>query len=139
MSYGTIVGYGRSDSFPNVLYGLSMLLVIGGLYGVIGGGLSALMLETSREKKVDWAALVTQMVAGGFLFWGILIYQFGYLMTPPRSELWAASLGAACALLWFLYRNQYRYPMWVAWYTMLGTGFGLKIKNNFSREVPGLH
>lgn len=40
ISYGQVVGYGRSDDFLNVAYGLLMLIVIGGLYGLMGGGLS---------------------------------------------------------------------------------------------------
>jgi hypothetical protein len=129
MSYGIVVGYGRSDSFPNVLYGLSMLFVIGGLYGVIGGGLSGLTLETKADRRVDWASLITQMIAGGFLFWAILIHQLGYKMTPPRTELWAASLGASCALVWFLYRNQYHSSLRVALWAMLGAGFGFALGN----------
>ena len=39
MSYGLVVGYGRGSDWPNVFYGLSMLFVIGGLYGFLGGGL----------------------------------------------------------------------------------------------------
>ena len=42
ISYGLVVGYGRSDNFPNALYGLLMLFVIGGLFGLLGGGLSGL-------------------------------------------------------------------------------------------------
>ena len=37
MSYGIVIGYCRSLSFPNTLYGYAMLAVIGGLYGFIGG------------------------------------------------------------------------------------------------------
>lgn len=129
MSYGVVVGYGRSDSFLNVVYGLTMLFIIGGLYGFIGGGLSALTLEGNKDGKIDWAMLLTQMIAGGFLFWAILIYQLGYTMTPPRSELWAASLGASCALGWFLYRNKYYASLRVAWWTMSGAGFGFAFGN----------
>lgn len=35
ISYGIVVGYGHSDSFPNVFYGLLMLFVIGGLFGLL--------------------------------------------------------------------------------------------------------
>lgn len=52
ISYGKIVGYGRSDDFVNAAYGLLMLFIIGGLYGLIGGGLTGLTLESSGEKKV---------------------------------------------------------------------------------------
>jgi hypothetical protein len=131
MSYGIIVGYGRGNDFGNVLYGLAMLGVVGGLYGFIGGGMFGLGLESSEEKKPDWAVLVTQMVAGGYLFWGIFIYQFEWLMTPPRSELWAGCLGAAAALAWYLQRNGYFSALRVAGYSCLGAGFGFAIGNFF--------
>lgn len=129
MSYGMVVGYGRSDSFINVLYGLSMLFVIGSLYGIIGGGFSGLMLEEKKDRKVNWPSLLTQMIAGGFLFWAVLIYQLGYTMTPPRSELWAASLGSSAALVWFLYRNGYHASLRVALWAALGAGFGFAFGN----------
>ncbi|HYH56438.1 MAG TPA: hypothetical protein VD772_07490, partial [Anseongella sp.] len=129
MSYGKVVGYGRSDDFTNVLYGLSMLFIIGGLYGFIGGGLTGLSLEGREKQKVDWAALITQMIAGGFLFWAVLIYQLGYHMTPPRSEAWAGCLGASFALGWFLYRNGHHSSLRVALHTALGAGFGFAFGN----------
>jgi hypothetical protein len=59
MSYGAIAGnYAQSDNFPNVFYGLMMLLVIGGLYGMIGGGLLGLTLDSTDEKKVKWSSLI---------------------------------------------------------------------------------
>jgi hypothetical protein len=129
MSYGLIVGYGRGTDFGNVLYGLLMLAVIGGLYGFIGGGLFGLGLDTTPENKPDWPALLTQMVAAGYLFWGTLIYQFEWFMTPPRSELWAACLGAAAALAWYLQRCGYMRALRVAGYSALGAGFGFAFGN----------
>jgi hypothetical protein len=67
MSYGQIVGYGRSDNFINAGYGLLMLFVVGGLYGLIGGGLTGLTLESTHEKKVKWGQLISEMVAGGLI------------------------------------------------------------------------
>jgi len=129
MSYGIVVGYGRSADFANVLYGLSMLAVIGGLYGFIGGGFFALELETTRDKKPDWAELFTQMIAGGSLFWYVLIAQFEIKMTPPRSELWAACLGASVALAWYLRRHQFHRSLRTALWTALGAGFGFALGN----------
>ena len=54
ISYGAVVGYGRADNYPNAFYGLLMLFVIGGLFGLIGGGLTGLSLESSQNKKVKW-------------------------------------------------------------------------------------
>lgn len=129
ISYGQVIGYGRSGDWFNAAYGLLGLFVIGGLFGFLGGGLTGLMLETSEKKKPDWASLVTQMVAGGIIFWGFLIYQLEWYMTPPRSELWAACLGAAFALGWYLKRNRFENAWFVAMTTMLGAGFGFGFGN----------
>ena len=50
-------------------------------------------------------------------------------MTPPRSELWAACLGAAAALAWYLYRKDFHRSLRVAIYAMLGAGFGFSFGN----------
>ncbi|MEF8846444.1 MAG: hypothetical protein V5A59_13290, partial [Bacteroidales bacterium] len=84
MSYGAIVGYGKSADFGNVFYGLSMLAVVGGLYGFIGGGFTGLTLESEERKKPDWPRLLAEMTTGGLLSWGWFIYQLEWLMTPPR-------------------------------------------------------
>lgn len=129
MSYGIVVGYCRSVSFINSLYGYAMLTVIGGLYGFIGGGLFGLGLETSETNKPKWTNLISEMFVGGFLVWGLLIYQMEWFMTPPRSELWAGCLGAAIALGWFLYRNNFKKALRVAAYSALGAGFGFFFGN----------
>ena len=64
-SYGKVVGYGHMADYINTGYGLLMLLVLGALYGFIGGGLTGLTLEASDKQKPDWAAVITQMIAGG--------------------------------------------------------------------------
>ncbi|MBN1480424.1 hypothetical protein EH223_20420 [candidate division KSB1 bacterium] len=129
MSYGLIVGYGRGVDFANVFYGLSMLGVVGALYGFIGGGFFGLGLESTEDQKPHWPSLLTEMIAGGLLAWYVIIAQFEWKMTPPRSELWAACLGAAVALAWYLYRNHYRRALRVAGYAALGAGFGFGFGN----------
>lgn len=124
ISYGKIVGYGHAPDFLNTSYGFLMLMIIGSLYGFMGGGITGLALESTSEKKVDWAALFTQMFAGGFLFWGFFIFQLEWFMTPPRSELWAACMGASLALGWYLYRNGYTHALRTAFFSALGAGFG---------------
>lgn len=141
MSYGLLVGYGRAGDAGNAYYGLAMLLVVGALYGFIGGGFMALILETTRERKPDWATLLTQMTAGALLFWYVLIAQFEIRMTPPRSELWAACLGAAVALAWYLHRSGFQRSLYVAVTTALGAGFGFGF-GNFLQTVgaaSGIH
>lgn len=129
ISYGQVVGYGKSTDFLNVSYGLLSLFLIGGLFGFLGGGLTGLMLETSKDKKANWPALITQMVAGGYIVWGYLIYQLEWFMTPPRSELWAACLGASAALGWYLHRHHFMNAWYVAFSSMLGAGFGFAFGN----------
>jgi len=129
MSYGIVIGYCKGIDFWNVGYGYTMLALIGGLYGCIGGGLLGLGLASSPEKRPQWAALFAEMVAAAWLSWGFLIYQMELFMTPPRSELWAACLGAAGALLWYLYRNGFHNAFRVALYTALGAGFGFSFGN----------
>lgn len=129
ISYGQIVGYGRSDDFVNATYGLLMLFVIGGLYGLIGGGLTGLTLESSGEKKVKWAQLMTEMVAGGLVSYGFLVMQLEILMTPPRSEAWAFCFGAGLALVWYMARNRFKSSIKVAYFTMIGGGFGFAVGN----------
>lgn len=129
MSYGIVIGYCRSLSFVNALYGYVMLAVIGALYGFIGGGLFGLGLESSQEKRPKWPGLLVEMFVGGFLVWGLLIYQMEWLMTPPRSELWAGCLGAALALGWYLQRNRFHRALRVAGYAALGAGFGFSFGN----------
>jgi hypothetical protein len=129
MSYGRVVGYGRGTDFGNVYYGLAMLFVIGALYGFIGGGLFGLALSDSKERRVHWPRLIVQMFAGAGIIYFFLIYQWELLMTPPRSELWAACLGIALALTWYMVRMGFNQALRVAVYAGLGAGFGFAFGN----------
>ncbi len=129
ISYGQVVGYGRADNLLNAGYGLLMLFVIGGLFGLIGGGLTGLSLESTNEKKVNWGRLMAEMVAGALITYGFLVMQLEILMTPPRSEAWAFCLGAGLAMLWYMARNGFNSSLRVAFYTMLGGGFGFAFGN----------
>ena len=129
ISYGIVVGYGRSISYPNALYGLVMLFVIGGLFGLLGGGLTGLTLESSRLNKVKWGSLFAEMTAGGAILYYLLVHQLEFLMTPPRSEAWAVCLGAGLAMLWFMARNRFTSSLRVAAITALGAGFGFAFGN----------
>lgn len=129
MSYGVVVGYGRGTDFVNVFYGLLMLFVIGILYGFLGGGLFGLALLDSRTIRIKWHTLLVEMIAIGLLVYAVLINQLEWFMTPPRSEMWAACLGAAIALAWYLRRNNFRNVMKVAAWSALGAGFGFAFGN----------
>ena len=129
ISYGKVVGYGRSIDFPNASYGLIMLFVIGALFGLIGGGFVGLTLASSTEKKVNWACLMAEMAAGGLIAYSFLIGQLELLMTPPRSEAWAVCFGAGLAMIWHMVRNSFYSPLRVAFISALGAGFGFAFGN----------
>lgn len=129
ISYGIVVGYGRSDNLPNAFYGYLMLFVIGGLFGLLGGGMTGLSLESSKTNKVKWANLLSQMVAGGLIVYGFLINQLEWLMTPPRNETWAICLGAALAMFWYMRRNNFSSAFRVSIITGIGSGFGFAFGN----------
>ncbi|MBM1105115.1 hypothetical protein JQC67_03080 [Aurantibacter crassamenti] len=129
ISYGIVVGYGRADNFINVFYGLSMLFVIGALFGLLGGGLVGMVLDSTKKNKVNWGGLVSEMVAGGLLTYFFLIEQIGFKMTPPRSEAWAFVLGAGLAMLLHMARTNRNAPIRVAIISALGAGFGFGFGN----------
>lgn len=129
ISYGVVVGYGRADNFINVFYGLSMLFVIGALFGLLGGGLVGLILDSTKKNKVNWGALVSEMVAGALLTYFFLIEQIGFKMTPPRSEAWALIMGAGLAMLLHMARTKRNSAIRVAIFSALGGGFGFGFGN----------
>jgi len=129
ISYGIVVGYGRADDFGNAFYGLLMLFVIGALYGFTGGGLFGLALLDSKEIKIKWHSLLTEMVVFGLIGYGFLINQLEWFMTPPRSELWAVCFGASIAVAWFIIRAKQWNVLRVAVWASLGAGFGFAFGN----------
>lgn len=129
ISYGMVVGYGRGSDFINVYYGITMLFVIGALYGIIGGGLFGLALATSEGVKIKWHALVVEMTVLGLLTYGLLINQLEWFMTPPRSEMWAACLGGALAIIWYIVRLEQFKVLKIAIWSALGAGFGFASGN----------
>jgi hypothetical protein len=106
-----------------------MLFVIGILYGLLGGGLFGLALVDAPASKIKWHRLLTEMIAMGLLAYAILINQLEWFMTPPRSEMWAACLGASIAVAWYILRHQYYNVLKVAIASGLGAGFGFAFGN----------
>lgn len=129
ISYGMVVGYGHADNFINSFYGLGMLFVIGGLFGLLGGGLVGLALDSTCDNKVKWGPLIAEMVAGGLVTYYFLVEQIGIRMTPPRSEAWAVCLGAGLAMLWYMAREKRNSALRVALFSMLGAGIGFGFGN----------
>lgn len=132
ISYGQIAGrYAQSDNFLNVFYGLSMLFIIGGLYGLLGGGLLGLTLDSTKEKPVKWGNVIAEMTAGALITHYFLIEQIGFKMTPPRGDYWGICLGAGLALVWYMARNGHRSPIRVAFFSTIGAGFGFAFGTAF--------
>ncbi|WP_114747969.1 hypothetical protein [Pleomorphovibrio marinus] len=129
MSYGAVVGYGRGVDLVNVYYGLLMLLVIGGLYGFVGGGLFGLALADHQKKKVKWHQVITEMTVGAIIFYYFIIEQLGIYMTPPRSEAWGVSAGMAIALFYYMVRTKQHSALRVAVFAAFGGGFGFAFGN----------
>lgn len=129
ISYGMVVGYGRADNFINAFYGLSMLFVIGALFGLLGGGLVGLVLDSTSKNKVKWGLLMAEMTAGGLISYFFLVEQIGFKMTPPRSEAWAIILGAGLAMLLHMARGNRNSAIRVAVFSALGGGFGFAFGN----------
>ncbi len=129
MSYGMVVGYGRATDFGNVYYSFLMLFIIGALYGFIGGGLFGFALLNPKKTEVKWSRMIVEMVVSGIIFYFFMIEQFGWNMTPPRSELWAACFGMAVGLMAHLIRNKQYAPLRVAVFAGLGGGFGFAFGN----------
>ncbi len=129
ISYGQVVGYGRADNFTNSFYGLTMLFVIGALFGLLGGGFVGLTLESTKNNRVKWGRLMAEMTAGGVIGYYFLVEQIGFYMTPPRSEAWAVILGAGMAMLWYMAREKRNSAIRVAIFSALGGGFGFGFGN----------
>ncbi|MCK9412803.1 MAG: hypothetical protein M0Q53_10905 [Prolixibacteraceae bacterium] len=129
ISYGMVVGYCRALDLLNSTYGFLSLFVIGGLFGLIGGGLVGLSLNSTSANRVKWPSLVAEMAGGGLIGYYFLIEQAELLMTPPRSEAWAICLGAGAAMVWHMVRNGFSPALRVAFYAMLGAGFGFSFGN----------
>jgi len=129
ISYGMVVGYGFADNFINAYYGLGMLFVIGGLFGLLGGGLVGLTLDSSEGNRVKWGQLLSMMVAGGLVSYYFLVEQIGFKMTPPRSEAWALCFGAGLAMLWYMAKENRNSAIRVALFSMLGGGIGFSFGN----------
>jgi hypothetical protein len=129
MSYGILVGYGKSANLLNASYGLMSLFVVGGLYGFLGGGLFGLGLTDTGQKRVPWYQVILELTAGGIIFYFFFIEQLGWKMTPPRSEAWGICAGASLALAYYLFRNGHRNALRVAMFSGLGAGFGFGFGN----------
>ena len=55
-----------------------MLFVIGALFGLLGGGLVGLVLDSTEKNKVKWGQLMAEMASGGLISYFLLIEQIGF-------------------------------------------------------------
>jgi len=129
ISYGILVGHGKSDDFYTAYYSFSTLFLVGGLHGFMGGGLLGAVLSDTKNKPIQWSLLLLEMTAGGIIFYFFIVEQLGIFLNPPRSEVWAVCLGVCAALYWHLYRNNHHAALRVALYAGLGGGFGFGFGN----------
>ncbi len=129
MSYGLLVGYGHGNDYGNVLYGLVMLFLVGGLYGFMGGGFFGVALSDTKRNVVQWVNLILEMTVGGIIFYFFLVEQFDWHVNPPRSEIWAVCLGISVALAWNMIRHKNYAALRVAIFTCFGAGFGFAFGN----------
>ncbi len=97
MSYGLIIGYTRHVQFATVLYGFVCLLLVGGLWGWIGGAFVGLGLARELDVIRGVVAVVSMAVAGALTYL-VLVVLLDLHLSPPRSDMWAANLGAAIAV-----------------------------------------
>ena len=129
MSYGLLVGYGHGNDYGNVLYGLVMLFLVGGLYGFMGGGFFGVALSDTKRNVIHWVNLILEMTVGGIVFYFFLVEQFEWHVNPPRSEIWAVCLGISVALAWNMIRHKNYAALRVAIFTCFGAGFGFAFGN----------
>lgn len=136
-SYGLLIGYTASDSFPNVAYGLGSIFLVGALWGGIGCGVLALGVTRPRSELerfalplgllyLVWWGLYFSGLAGRWqeahsfhdTDWLPATVAFGVgvigFLAFPRSR-------AACGLLVLLAAG------WWAGYATLTLGLGLHI------------
>lgn len=82
LSYMEQTLYALSDSFPDVLFGYTMLVFLGGIWAGIGGGAIGLALTEPRSELEKYARLFT-LTAAVFL----LVYLYLFFNTDHRENL----------------------------------------------------
>jgi len=128
MSYGRLIGYTRHVELGSVVYGFLGLLLVGALWGLIGGAWVGLAL--ARRLSL-WKVItgVLGMASGALVGYGLLVKVLGLHLSPPRSDAWAAVLGAAVVLVLFLRRWDVPAANGGAVFGALGFGVGFVVGN----------
>jgi len=98
LSYGLLLGYataepGRDTRSP--LYGLLGVFLVGGLWGFFGGASLGILLTELEYTLTDLALWAVLASLGAFLSYKLLVVGLNLHLSPPRSDVWAALLGAA--------------------------------------------
>jgi hypothetical protein len=137
MSYGKIIGYTAHSSFPDVAYGYECLLVIGALWGGIGGAILALGLTRSRSEleRFAWPLVAIYLTWLALDFSGITavlsnrwsLYDTDWV--AASSALVVAAIGVLAKVRG---REAFRLILWLAggWWlglALLTLGLGLRM------------
>jgi hypothetical protein len=81
MSYGIVIGYTASASFPDVAYGFASLFLIGALWGGIGAGILGLGLTWDNSRLESFVVPLSTLYALWLLLGSVRALQ------PARSAL----------------------------------------------------
>ncbi len=106
MSYGTLHGYAKSESFINYAYGFFTLFLVGGVWGGPCGAGIALLLENEALKRREWAEVVSTVVASAVITLMVVVDFVGFHINPPRSDISIAFFGGMAGLFVWLYKRR---------------------------------
>lgn len=98
LSYGLLLGYATAEPGRNTrspLYGLLGVFLVGGLWGFFGGASLGVLLTEVGYTLADLALWAVLASLGAFLSYKLLVVGLDLHLSPPRSDVWAALLGAA--------------------------------------------
>lgn len=101
ISYGKIVGYVKDEHDRSPAFGIFGLFLVGGMIGFFPATALGLLLTDVAYDLASlglWAVLST---AGALLAYKLLVLGLRLRLSPPRSDYWAATLGASLASLAF--------------------------------------
>jgi hypothetical protein len=79
------------------LFGLFGVFLVGGLWGYFGGVALGLLMTDVAYTFSDLALWGILASLGGYLSYKLLVIGFGWRLSPPKKDNWAAMLGGCLA------------------------------------------